>query len=162
MKTITDDLSPELEALLPQTYRILRSSGLAVHEAVYRIVLTGSRGLNGAPRVDSDIDLTLLVDPAALARARNRDSLLRRVVSLTLESWRSPCALDTAAAFDKQGCGLQCFRLRSCAELQCDRVRPDCFGLYKIQKGFDGFVPDVGLLIQKAYPMLSIWERQVT
>ena len=36
---------------------------------------------------------------------------------------------------------------------------PDCIGIYKTQKGFNGFVPDIGVLMEKVYPILVIWKR---
>ncbi|MFN8448068.1 MAG: hypothetical protein U0521_05645 [Anaerolineae bacterium] len=35
----------------------------------------------------------------------------------------------------------------------------DCFGIYKIQRGFDGYV-ESGVELKKVYPMLTIWRRE--
>ncbi len=129
-----------------------------MHEAVSRVILTGSRGLAGHPRPDSDIDLTLLVDTVALSSARDRAGLLYDVLQVTSSAWMGPCELDLAAAFDISGCGLRCFGTRSAADIDCRLMRPDCFGLYKTTKGFHGFVAPIGLLIEKACPMIAVWE----
>ena len=69
--------------------------------------------------------------------------------------------LDTAAVFDKCGCGLICFNHRFYTELSCMLEHPDCIGIYKTQKGFNGFVPDIGVLMEKIYPILVIWTRSI-
>ena len=84
--------------------------------------------------------------------------LLREVVDFTLDSWRSGVELDTAAVFDRSNCGLRCFSWTMFEPDACRTEAPDCFGLYKTQKGFDGFVPPIGVRIRKAYPMLAVWE----
>ena len=157
--SITTSLIGSLQDALPRTWDILRSSNLTVHPAVYGVVLSGSRGPKGGFRPDSDIDLTLLVDPEALARAPERNRLLRDVVELTLLNWESPVELDTVAAFARSGCRLECFRCASHADLECPLERPDCVGLYKTQKGYDGIVPDIGLRIRDVYPMTLVWAR---
>jgi hypothetical protein len=157
MKTISAELLPDLRTLLPATCDILRSGNLVVHDAIYCVAVEGSRGLRGGFRSDSDVDLSLLVSSQGLEAAENKDAFLREVVTTTLDSWRSACELDAAVVFDKMGCGLMCFGVRTFAELTCKRIRPDCIGVYKIQKGFDGFVPDIGLRVERLFPILPVW-----
>ena len=65
--------------------------------------------------------------------------------------------VDLAAVFDTQ-------RLLRLALLQSARVGRrwssgrgiDCFGIYKIQRGFDGYVTE-GVHLDKIYPLLVIW-----
>ena len=30
-------------------------------------------------------------------------------------------------------------------------------GLYKLQRGFEGYVPKIGVDVQRIYPMISVW-----
>lgn len=159
MLTITDFL-PELALCLPETYQILRSGNLTVADAVYQVTLEGSRGLAGGYRADSDIDLTLIVDAKELPSAEpERSQLLREVLQTTLHQWRSPIDLDIAAVFDKGNCcGLRCFNEHTWNDAVIQGRGIDCFGIFKIQHGFDGYV-ESGVLLEKVYPMLLIWRR---
>jgi hypothetical protein len=159
VKAIGAELQPDLRLLLPETYEILRSANLVVHDAISCVTVEGSRGLRGGFRADSDVDLSLLVRPDALGAAKNNDAFLREVVGTTLDHWCSASELDTAVVFDKIGCGLLCFEVRTFADLSCGRARPDCLGVFKVQKGFDGFVPDIGLDIEKLFPILPVWRQ---
>jgi hypothetical protein len=159
VKTISAQLLPDLRELLPQTYDILRSGNLAVHEAIHCVTIEGSRGPKGGFRGDSDVDLSLLVSSEALGATENTEAFLREVVSTTLDAWDSSYELDTAVVFDRIGCQLSCFGVRTFAELTCRLIRPDCIGLFKTQKGFNGFVPDIGLEVERLYPMLQVWRR---
>jgi predicted nucleotidyltransferase len=156
---IADQLSPALRQELPRSHAILASSGLSVHDAVRAVVLSGSRGPRGGYRPDSDIDLSLLVDARALLRAADHGALLREVVEHAIASWRSEVTLDTAAVFDGSDCGLRCFWWREHRPGACPSEAPDCFGVFKTRKGFDGFVPPIGLQVEKVCPMLVVWER---
>ncbi|MBK8031188.1 MAG: nucleotidyltransferase domain-containing protein [Chloroflexi bacterium] len=92
--------SPQLDRLLPQTAALLKITRWQVHPGVLRVVLIGSRGLDGHPRPDSDIDLSLIVDPAMLPPAEpEREQFLRAVIETTLNSWQSPVEVDVAAPF---------------------------------------------------------------
>ncbi len=62
MKNIVVDINQEIRERLPRTYEILKESNLTVHPYVYKVILTGSRGLAGNYRKNSDIYLSLLVD----------------------------------------------------------------------------------------------------
>jgi hypothetical protein len=156
---IADDLSATLRQKLPGSHEILAASNLSVHDAVYAVVLSGSRGLRGGYRSDSDIDLSLLVDSQALLETADRGTLLREVVDLTLSSWTSRVELDMAAVFDRRGCGLRCFSWVEHRPGACPSEALDCFGVYKTQKGFHGFVPSMGLSIERVCPMLLVWRR---
>jgi hypothetical protein len=102
--------APGLAQLLPESHALLQAAHLVVHPAVGRVVPTGSRGIHGAPRPDSDVDLSLVVAGAALpADEPAREQLLRAVVETTLSAWRGPVECDLAAVYDQRGCGLTCF-----------------------------------------------------
>ncbi len=159
MRRIDQELSPELRALLPQTYEILCTSGLTVHDAVYSVALQGSRGPRGGFRPDSDVDLSLLVDPHILGASIDRGALLNEVVEATVGNWRSAIEIDTAAVYDKSGCRLRCFDVKHDSQLDCQRMHLDCMGIYKTQKGFHGFVPDIGVDVRRVLPTLRIWAR---
>lgn len=106
MEPITT-FAPQLAQSLPRTHALLCEARLTLHPAVERVTLSGSRGLDGRPRPDSDVDLTLVVARAALPSADpEREQLLRAVLETTLSSWRGTVECDLAAVFDERGCGL--------------------------------------------------------
>ena len=118
------------------------------------MVLEGSRGLSGNSHAGSDIDLSLVVDRAFLpASDPDRAELLRSLLRTTLDSWRGEVELDIAAVF---GDDLRLFALR---DYDADVCRVESFGVYKIQKGFNGYVPAHILDLRKMYPMLTIWHQ---
>jgi len=159
MRVIATQLREECRRLLPDTYEVLRLSNLTVHDAVYRVVLSGSRGIKGGWTLSSDIDLTLLVDSNSLGDAMDKRVLLDDVVELTLSNWESKVDIDTAAVFDKCACRLICFERNEYTNGFCHLERPDCLGIYKTQKGFHGMVPNMGLQISNIYPILTVWNR---
>jgi predicted nucleotidyltransferase len=153
--------APELARLLPETYALLQAAHLVVHPSVGRVVLTGSRGVRGAPRPDSDVDLCLVVAGAALpAEEPAREQLLRVVVETTLSAWRRPVECDLAAVYDERGCGLICFSGQRDTPPECPGGGSCRFGIYKLQKGFAGDVPWAFIELPKVYPLLEIWRRQ--
>ncbi len=161
---VTVHPTASLRQRLPSTAAVLDGANLVVHPAVYRVVLSGSRGLRGGHRPDSDIDLSLLVDRQALGAGPGEAAeaaALRGLLELTLRAWRSPVALDTIAVVDLRGCGLGCFACESGAERRCPERGVDCMGLFKIQKGFDGWVRGAGVDIERVYPMIAVYERAV-
>jgi hypothetical protein len=149
----------DLLTLLPATRALLHSAGLAVHPAVERIALHGSRGLAGGFRPHSDVDLSLILAGDALPVEPERAALLREVLNTTLQAWRCPVELDLAAVFDVRGCGLVCFERTRYAEDLCQESGAGCFGLFKVQRGFDGYVAGPELQIKRMYPSLVIWRR---
>lgn len=152
--------APELARLLPETCALLQAAHMVVHPVVGRVVLTGSRGVGGAPRPDSDVDLSLVVADAALpADEPARERLLRAVVETTLSAWRGPVECDLAAIYDKRGCGLLCFSGRRNAPPACPQGGSCRFGIYKLQKGFAGDVPWAIIELPKVYPIVEIWRR---
>jgi hypothetical protein len=143
------------------------------------ITLHGSRGLAGGNRPDSDVDLCLVVDATRLARAPDLAALLDQVLRTTLDAWAGPVEADLAAAWDERGCGLEClnctasappirvhprrtlarpFASAASSALPCPEAGQNCFGLYKIQKGFTGFVRD-GVEVRRMLPCLVIWRN---
>jgi predicted nucleotidyltransferase len=156
-RPISEQIPEHLKGLLPETYQILVASGLTVHDSVRSVVLSGSRGPKGGFRHDSDIDLSLLVGGDVLNSANDRGRLLEEVLAVTTRTWKSQVQLDVVAVFDKLSCGLRCFQVTDYPHLHCAQMALDCFGLYKNQKGFHGFVADMQLSIQKVYPIAVIW-----
>lgn len=153
--------APELAHLLPTTHALLQAAHLVVHPAVERVALTGSRGVGGSPRLDSDVDLSLIVDRAALPPDEPaREQLLRSIVETTLLAWHGPVACDLAVIYDERGCDLPCFSGRRAAPLACPQGDSCRFGIYKLQKGFAGSVPWTMIDLPKIYPLLEIWRRQ--
>ncbi|MBZ0288985.1 MAG: hypothetical protein K8I30_15310 [Anaerolineae bacterium] len=160
MSFLITTFEPELAAMLPETAILLGQANLTIHEAVCQVTLLGSRGLAGDYRPKSDIDLSLMVDANLLpATEPERAQWLRAVIDTTLTNWRSPLDVDVAAVFDKGGCcGMRCFNERHWNDAVINRRGEDCFGVYKVQRGFDGYV-NQGVRLASMYPMLPIWRR---
>ncbi len=157
MKTDPIVFLPALQTRLPQTYSILSAANLTLHPRVARVVLHGSRGLRGSVRPDSDIDLSLLVETADIGEREEVERVLRAVLDTTLCHWQGTIEADLAAVFDIKGCGLPCFDSEEYQPGLCEDGGVDCFGLYKIQKGFSGFAPKIGVSVRQMYPCLVIW-----
>jgi predicted nucleotidyltransferase len=154
-----NNYKPELKEKLPETYRLLTAAHLKVHPRVKKITLHGSRGPAGKYRDDSDIDLCLVTDiDIQVLPIEECGALLRKVLQTTLESSKCPVELDLAAVYDNVGCGLRCLAVNDYKQLKCRTEQAGCLGIYKIQKGFDGFVPPI-IEVRKMYPYMTIWQR---
>ncbi|MBN1188775.1 MAG: nucleotidyltransferase domain-containing protein [Dehalococcoidales bacterium] len=151
---------PGLILQLPATHALLKSANLVVHQGVSRIVLHGSRGTAGGFRPDSDIDLSLLVEPLDPFRP-DLAAYLDNIAEITFSQWQSPVEPDMAVVFDIRDCRLRCFDRTSWAEKEniCTEDGKDCFGLYKNRKGFNGLVINAGVQVRLMYPCLNIWQR---
>ena len=153
------DYEQGFQDALPETYRLLRLATLKVHPNVRRITLHGSRGPAGGYHDGSDIDLCLITDIDNTTFTEDElDPLLKNVLLTTLEYSSCPVELDLVAAFDRNQCRLACYNVNSYDELRCEKKSRGCIGLYKIQKGFDGFVPPISQL-GEMYPLIAIWNR---
>lgn len=150
---------PAFEACLPGTASLLRSAGLVVHPQVSQVTLHGSRGLAGNCRPDSDVDLSLLVaveSPPVIDH--ELEILLRDVLTVTLSHWRGPVEADLAVVFPLHPCRLACFQRKSYDPSFCTVGGTDCFGIYKVQKGFSGFVLNAGIQVERMYPCVTVWK----
>lgn len=145
-------------SLLPETHELLRFSQLAVHPAVSRIFLHGSRGPARRARPDSDIDLSLIVEPELSGTDQQR--FLEQIFNVSKLSWRGSVELDLAVVFDINKCELNCFEQIVWTGQICKTGGTDCFGLYKIGKGFNGLVSDAGIQVKLMYPCIKIWQRK--
>lgn len=151
--------SPVLAQCLPATYALLQHANLVVHPSVARIVVHGSRGLANCARPDSDMDLSLLVDLSAPPELAELEPFLHTVFVTTFNAWRSEVQLDLAVVFETRACGLRCFTQTNWRDDFCLIGGLDCFGLYKLQKGFSGLVTHAGIQVKRMYPCLEIWRR---
>lgn len=151
--------SATLAQQLPDTYALLQRANLIVHPNVAQIILHGSRGLAGGARPDSDIDLSLIVDLPAEVDAMEREVLLHSVFETTFRAWQTAIEPDLAVIFETRACALQCFAQTHWQEGFCSIGGRDCFGLYKVQKGFSGLVNNAGIEVRRMYPCLEIWRR---
>jgi len=138
---------------LTETENLLKENNLVIHDSVSKIVLMGSRGLQGGYRPDSDVDLGLILHNSH----EPHEELCKEILELSLLNWTDEIELDTALVFDKMNCGLLCYQRQEYDPNICSHGK-DCIGLFKIQKGFSGFVPEIGLEVKHIYPMLTIWE----
>jgi hypothetical protein len=125
---------------------------------VDRVTLHGSRGPQGGARPDSDLDLCLVVNSGSLAAAPDQAALLRAVLNTTLQDWQSGTELDLAAVFDRSQCGLRCFQQNEFSPDLCAST-VDCMGLFKVQKGFSGFVSGRSVDCSMMYPLITVWQR---
>jgi len=151
---------PQLAALLPVTYNLLVSSNLTVHPSVKRIILQGSRGPANKFRPESDIDLSMIVEPEAGKGQLELEDLLHYVFDVTKIHWQGNVDVDLAVAFDVSNCSLNCFEHTIWDEDICQQGGTDCFGLYKIGKGFNGMVTNAGIQVKLMYPCLKIWQKE--
>ena len=150
------NFEPEFKASLPETLVLLASANLVVHPLVTSVVLHGSRGLAGGCRPNSDVDLSLIVE---IPEHQITETLFYDIAGTTLDSWRSPIEVDLAVIYDLKKCGLKCFEQTTWQQEFCQFGGMDCFGIYKIQKGFDGFLTNAGIQVRLMYPCLKIWQR---
>ncbi len=146
-------------AKCPVTFDLLARGNLVVHDAVERVTLHGSRGVGGVPRRDSDVDLALGVSTTLLQDASDAAARLRAVLATTLDAWCGPVELDLAAVFDKNGCGLGCLIDPDFDVAACPTAR-GCLGVYKVQRGFDGFVDGDAVDCRRLQPSLVVWTRE--
>ncbi|MBU0491631.1 MAG: nucleotidyltransferase domain-containing protein [Chloroflexi bacterium] len=153
------DFEPELAAMLPATYALLKTANLTVHPNVSRIILHGSRGLAASYRPNSDIDLSLIVDTLPQASQLDIEFLLHSIFETTQSTWQAAIEPDLAIIFETRDCALKCFGHTAWHEHICTIGGVDCFGLYKVQKGFNGLVTNAGIQIELMYPCLQIWRR---
>lgn len=156
MKLGEGSFEPCFATSLPETYALIRSSNLTVHPLVSRVILHGSRGLAGGCRPDSDVDLSLIVEPS---HGPGVERQLQDVLETALKHWSAMVELDLAVVFDVRACGLKCFDHGMWNEQICKLGGVDCFGLYKMQKGFHGLVTNAGIQVKLMYPCLKIWQR---
>ena len=154
------EFEPQLASLLPQTHTLLASSNLTVHDRVSRIILHGSRGPANKFRPDSDIDLSLIVEPLVNISQPELDDLLHDAFDVTKTHWRGNIEVDLAVVFEVRNCGLNCFEYTIWEDGICQQGGTDCFGLYKIGKGFNGMVNHAGIQVKLMYPCLKIWQRE--
>jgi len=152
---------PVLAQRLPAAHILLQRANLIVHPSVSRIVLHGSRGLAGGARSDSDIDLSLIVDLPLNLGAAQLELLLHTVFQTTYNAWQSEIEPDLAVIFETRACALHCFTQTYWQDDLCSIGGHDCFGLYKVQKGFSGLVTNAGIEVKRMYSCLEIWRRDI-
>jgi len=153
------EFNPAFSRSLPETQALLRVANFCIHPCVSRVILHGSRGLAGGFRPDSDIDLSLIVDLAGEISQPELECLLQSVYQTTQTAWQSAIEADLAVIFETRACALKCFEKTTWEERICPIGELDCFGLYKVQKGFQGLVTNAGIEVRRMYPCLEIWRR---
>jgi hypothetical protein len=156
------EFAPTFIALCSETYHILQSGHLNLHPAVTQVTLHGSRGLAGKFRPDSDIDLSLLISSTEPPEINNDfEKLCIEVLQVTLSQWKSEIELDLAVIFPLHACNFACFQVNNYDPALCSLGGVDCFGIYKIQKGFSGFVLNAGIQVEKMYPLITVWKKNL-
>ncbi|MBE0686128.1 MAG: hypothetical protein IH585_09020 [Anaerolineaceae bacterium] len=153
--------APTFIAQCSETHQILHSGHLVLHPAVTQVTLHGSRGLAGKFRPDSDIDLSLLISCTEPPEINNGfEKLCIEVLDVTLSQWKSEMELDLAVIFPLHTCNFACFQVNNYDPALCSLGYVDCFGIYKIQKGFSGFVLSAGIQVEKMYPLITVWKKK--
>ena len=84
-----------------------------LHKVVRQVCLTGSRGLASGYRPDSDIDLSLIIQPEGQLEQDDLADLCQQVLTASLENWSGEVELDAAVIFDTRGCGLKCLSVET-------------------------------------------------
>lgn len=107
----------------------------------------------------SDIDLSLIVDTLPPSAQANLEFFLRNVLETTRSQWQSAIEPDLAVVFETRRCALKCFNQTAWNNQLCTIGGVDCFGLYKVGKGFNGFVTNAGVQVKRMYPCFKIWQR---
>jgi len=87
------------------------------------------------------------------------EDLLHDAFDMTKNHWRGSVEVDLAVVFDIRNCGLKCFDHTMWNDEICQQGGVDCFGLYKIGKGFSGMVTNAGIQVKLMYPSLNIWQK---
>jgi hypothetical protein len=153
------EFSPELKEKLPETYKILKASGIHINPHVKKITLHGSRGPAGNFRANSDIDLCLVTDiDIRLVPEEHLDALLMRVLLTTRQTLKFPVKPDVAVIFDHLGCGLYCFSVEKYKNLKCRNDADGCMGVFKLDETWKGILPPI-TKVEKMYPYLTIWPK---
>ncbi len=83
----------------------------------------------------------------------------QEVIETTLSKWDGAVELDLALVFPIRPCGLRCFQIAAFEPELCPEGGLDCFGIYKVQKGFKGFVYNAGIQVSRIYPCITIWKN---
>jgi len=106
------------------------------------------------------IDLSLLVStPVSPKVDHELEGLMQAVLNVTLSNWQSTIELDLAVIFPIHPCNFACFQVNDYDSSLCSLGGVDCFGIYKIQKGFSGFVLNAGIHVEKMYPLITVWKK---
>ncbi|MCL2474637.1 MAG: hypothetical protein FWF37_00650 [Chloroflexi bacterium] len=154
------DYNVDFIKTLPKTYEILSSGGFNVHAAVIAVSICGSRGLKKSYAADYDIDLWMEVDIRTIPTNEElAKDFLDSVLDTTLDNWQGHLPLDIFIAFDIADCGLHC--LKSAAFKQCtlNVSMTDCFGVYRRNDNFRGFLNGKECRIEKLLPFMLVWRK---
>lgn len=114
----------------------------------------------GSDQWKSDLDLSLIYNPPEPPVIdETLGALFHEILHTTLDSWRGEVELNLAVIFPLRACGLACFQVTHYDPSICPQGGMDCFGIYKIQKGFSGFVLNAGIQVERMYPCFTIWSK---
>ena len=142
---------------LPRTYEILQSGEFSVHESVVKVAIYGSHGLDKRARIDSDINLWLVVNASLIPREEKKAmDFLDSVLDETLSNWKGHNSLDLFVVFDIAGCHLKCLdkEFTSCT---VNQSMTDCLGIYRSSALFRGFLNNEGCNIKEALPFCTVY-----
>ncbi|NHZ87382.1 MAG: hypothetical protein GWP19_16190 [Planctomycetia bacterium] len=155
---ITENILKITKQELPATYDIIVDGNLTFDDRIKMAFISGSRGPSNCYHPKSDIDISLVLDQEMVNNPLQCENDLSEIIGLTVNNWNSSVEIDIALLFAINSCDFECFYTFP-DEHGCKLISPDCFGIYKIQKGFDGFVPKIGVDVDKVFPIGMIWSR---
>jgi hypothetical protein len=160
LSTRANAFEPEFAARLRESHDLICAAKLTLHPSVKYVTLHGSRGPAGGAQAGSDVDLCLHTNLSVKDHSlTSLESTLYEVAQTTLTHWRGPVSLDLAVMFDVKPAGQSWFEESRDDAATATRHGLEGFGLYKVQKGFTGFVPSGALTLDKMTPFLVIWRR---
>lgn len=155
---VTENILKITNQKLPATYDIIVAGNLTIDDRIKMAFISGSRGPSYCYHPKSDIDISLVLDQEMISDPVQCENDLAEIIELTVNNWKSPVEIDIALLFTINNCDFECFYTFP-EDYRCKLKSPDCFGIYKIQKGFNGFVPKRGVDIDKVFPIEMIWSR---
>ena len=120
--------------------------------------VSSSRGPSNCYHSKSDIDISMILDKEMVNNPLQCENDLSEIIELTINNWNSPIEIDIALLFSINSCDFECF-YKFPNKHRCRIKSHDCFGIYKIQKEFEGFVPKIGIDVDKVFPIRIIWSR---
>lgn len=141
------------------SFQILCSGNFDFDDKLIKaVILSGSRGPSNSYRNDSDIDISLIVNEDQIMDPFMYEPEFKSILNHLLRSWKHEVVLDTALLFPVKNCAFECF-FKKTANISCTNQELDCFGVFKIQKKFEGFVPKMGLDVNKVMPIEVLWKK---
>jgi len=142
---------------LPKTYKILSSGGLNVHAAVTAVAVCGLRILNKSHIANYDIDLWLEIGTRTIpADEKLAKDFIDSILDTTLNNWQERLSLNIFIAFGIVNCDLCCLKTTGFKQCSINASMTDCFGVYRRDDNFHGFLNGAGCNIGDLLPFMPV------